>query len=396
MKWIFTLLMVAGALLGRAEAQSAPWQQERLTPGWTFTPGAAVGGLWDSNVTVRNQGSTPVSEWVGAVSPRGELDFNGRHSRVSGSYSGTLHAYRTLEALTRYDQRVRASARHQPTARLSLQSQFAATLTPTTEDLEISGLPYVRLGSRLYTSRGGAVYTASDRTSLAVDYTAQRVSFERAAVVDFHDLRGGSSHGGSVGLTRRLDRRLSTGGSWQYIRSQLTDSDVTAHMQRIQGEIGWQLAPSTSVAGSAGIAHLRVPSVDASQVGPAFGAAINHVKGRLRLTARYEQAFSATYAFGSAISHRTASASAYLPLMRGRMFVSGSAGVHRSTPTAGAVDVITLDSVLASTTVGFHASRWLRVEGFYLASFQDSSARGHYDRSRIGFQLVTSKPLRIQ
>jgi hypothetical protein len=396
MKWIVTLLMLAGPLLGDAEAQYTPWQQERLTPGWTFTPGAAVGGLWDSNVTVRNQGSTPVAEWVGTVSPRGELDFNGRHSRVNAGYSGTLHAYRTLDALTRYDQRARASARHQPTPRLTLHSQFSATLTPTTEDLEISGLPYVRLGSQLYTGRGGAEYAVSDRNRLTVDYSAQRVSFDSAAVVDFHDLRGGSSHGTGVGLTRRLDRRLSTGGSWQYVRSELTGSDVPAHMQRIQGEIGWQFAPSTSVAGSAGIAHVRVPAMDASQVGPAFGAAIEHVRGRLRLSARYEQGFAASYALGSAISHRSASGSAYLPLMRGRMFVSGSAGVHRSKPAAGAVNVITLDSVHASTTVGFHASRWLRMEGFYIASFQDSSASGHYDRSRVGFQLVTSKPVRIQ
>jgi hypothetical protein len=36
------------------------------------------------------------------------------------------------------------------------------------------------------------------------------------------------------------------------------------------------------------------------------------------------------------------------------------------------------------------------MEAFYNGAFQDSSARGHYDRSRIGVQFVTSKPVRIQ
>ena len=396
MKWIVTLLVAAALFTGRAEAQPAPWQPERTTAGWVVTPGAAVGGMWDSNVTIRNEGSPEVSEWVGIVSPRGEIDFNGRHSRFNAGYSGTLHAYRTLDALSRYDQSARASARHQATPRLSLQTTHSARMTPTTEDLEIAGLPYVRLGSRAYTGGGGVGYALSDRTSLAAQYSAQWVSFEQANEVEFHGLRGGTSQGASMSVTRRLDSRLSTGASYQYVRSDLAHSDLTAHIQRAQGEVGWRLGPSTSVAGSAGVAHLSVPLNDATATGPAFGAGIEHQEGRLRMTARFEQSFAAGYAFSGAILHRTLTGNVYLPLMRGRMYVNGSAGIHRASPPEGVVDIITLDSVVAGTSVGYQASRWLRLEGFYTASFQDSSARGEYNRMRVGFQLVTSKPVRIE
>jgi hypothetical protein len=394
MRWLVMLSVVA-AMTGRAEAQPSPWHEERSTPGWVFTPSAVFGGLWDSNVTVRNQGSQPVREWVGLVNPRGEIDYNGRHTHASGGYSGTFHAYRTLEELNRYDQRVRAQASHRVTSRLTLDTRHSAVATPTTEDLEVNGLPYVRLGSQMYIGRAGATYAVSDRTQVTAESSAQWIRFESSSVERFDHLRGGHSQGTGARLTHRLGKRLSGGGSWQYVRAELASSDVTAHIQRAQGEIGYVLGPATSIAGSAGISHVRVPVMGTSQLGPAFGAAIEHHEGRLQLSARYEQAFVATYSFGSAISHRALTGSAYVPLMRGRMFASGSAGIRRASPTDATLDVITLDSVVTSGTLGFNTSRWLRMEAFYIGTFQESSARGTYNRSRIGIQFVSSKPIRI-
>jgi hypothetical protein len=395
MRWLVMLSVVAVAMAGRAEAQPSPWSEGRSTPGWVFTPSAVFGGLWDSNVTIRNEGSQPVREWVGLVSPRGEIDYNGRHTRVSAGYAGTLHAYRSLDELTRYDQRVRAQASHQVTPRLTLDTRHSAVATPTTDDLEINGLPYVRLGSQMYTGRGGATYALSTRTSLTAEASAQWIRFENSSIDGFNRLRGGHSQGVGASLMHRIGQRLSGGGSWQYVKSELSGSDLTANIQRAQGEIGWVLGPSTSIAGSAGISHLRQPAIDASQTGPAFGAGIEHHEGRLRLSAHYEQAFVATYSLGSAVSHRSLSGSAYMPLMRGRMFVSGSGAIRRASPPEETLDVITLDSVVTTATLGFYTARWLRMEAFYIGTFQDSSARGTYNRSRIGIQFVSSKPMRI-
>jgi hypothetical protein len=395
MRWL-VMLTVTVAMAGRAEAQPSPWQEEtRSTPGWVFTPSAVFGGMWDSNVTVRNQGSPPVGEWVGLVSPRGEVDFNGRHTHFGAGYSGTLHAYSTLDELTRYDQRVRAQASHRVTSRLTLDTRHSAIATPTTEDLEVNGLPYVRLGSQMYIGRGAATYSLSDRTRLTAQTSAQWIRFEDSSIDGFGGLRGGHSQGAGASLMHRIGQRLSGGASWQYFRAELSQSDVTSHIQTAQGEVGWVLGPSTSIAGSAGISQLRVPEIGASEVGPAFGAGIEHHEGRVRLSARYEQAFVATYTYGSAISHRALSGSAYVPLMRGRMFATGSGAIRRASPTEATLDVITLDSVITTATVGFHVARWLRMEGFYIGTFQDSSARGTYNRSRIGIQFVSSKPMRM-
>src|SRR5919107_3705565 len=102
MKQLALMTLAAYAvLLGRADAQTAPWAGERLTPGWVFTPGVVLGGLWDSNVTVASAGNPHLREWVGLVNPRGELDFNGRRTHMNAGYSGALEAYRRFSELQR-------------------------------------------------------------------------------------------------------------------------------------------------------------------------------------------------------------------------------------------------------------------------------------------------------
>jgi hypothetical protein len=49
------------------------------------------------------------------------------------------------------------------------------------------------------------------------------------------------------------------------------------------------------------------------------------------------------------------------------------------------------------TTVGYSATRYLRVEGFYAFTRQDSRvAGGKVNRNRAGAQVVISQPMRIQ
>ena len=113
-------LFVLAATAGAASAQPAPWAPERLSAGWVFTPSMVVGALWDSNVTVRSAGDPHVAEWIGLLNPRGELDFNGRHTHLNLGYSGALNAYRDLPELDRYEQRSRFEVRHTISPRLSL------------------------------------------------------------------------------------------------------------------------------------------------------------------------------------------------------------------------------------------------------------------------------------
>ncbi len=55
-----------------------------------------------------------------------------------------------------------------------------------------------------------------------------------------------------------------------------------------------------------------------------------------------------------------------------------------------------LDSFLTSSSISYQISPWLRTEAFLVTSHQESTGRGNFDRTRIGIQFATFKPLRIQ
>ena len=56
-----------------------------------------------------------------------------------------------------------------------------------------------------------------------------------------------------------------------------------------------------------------------------------------------------------------------------------------------------LDTFLLRSTLGYSAARWLRVEGFYAFTRQDSQVTGgEINRHRAGTQVVISQPMRIR
>jgi hypothetical protein len=394
MRLIAAVALVAALSAGTAHGQPAPWQPERFTAGWVFTPSLVFGGMWDSNVTVRHTNSPEVEEWVGLVNPRGEIDFNGRRGKFNAGYSGTLHAYRTLGELNRYDQRARASGRRQLTPRLSVETRHSASSSPTTEDLDINGLPFTQVGADMYTGRGGVAYALNDRTSVAADYGFEWVRFDRDTP-EFSLLRGGISHSLGSTVMRRVAARLSAGGSASYAHTRLGGGEVVSDLYRSQGEVAWQLGPNTSISGGAGIAYLQLQTADETQVGPTYGAGIAHEAGRVQLRGRVEKTFVPTYGFGTTVAHSMISGSVFVPLARGRMFLNAGTSYRKADPIEGLGNLIQIDSLRVEGTFGLHTTRWLRMEAFYTGSFQESSARGKYDRTRIGVQFVTSKPVRV-
>jgi hypothetical protein len=268
-------------------------------------------------------------------------------------------------------------------------------MTPTTDDQDLAGLPYLRLGSQLYTGRGGLAYGLSNRTSMSAEYTFQWIRFDPNADIELSRLRGGYSNGGGLSLSHRLDERLSVGGSYSFVMSEQTTRNLSAQVQRAQAQAGWRLGDSTGVSGGVGLSHIYVPETGRDVTGPAYSASIGHQAGRVSLSASYDEAYVATITLGSAQAHRGVTGSASMPLRRGRMHIAGAVGYRKTHPVIGS-DGIGLETLSVSGTLGLNATRWMRAELFYNGNFQQSTARGQYDRTRVGVQFVTFKPVRIQ
>jgi hypothetical protein len=396
MRALISALVVLG-VASPVFAQPAPWAPERMTAGWVFTPSLVFGGLWDSNVTVSNEGVPQTSEYVGLVNPRGEIDFNGKRAKMNAGYSGTLEAYQTLDELTRYDQRGRLEARYQMTPRLQFLTRHQLTLVPTTDQLELGGLPFTRVGSRQLDSRGGFTLGLSTRTSMVADYYFQWVDFEREAelVPDFASLQGGHAMSPSLEVEHELTSRVKIGGLYSYRHSIIDAGEEVIDTHQLDGTIEVVLGPSTTVGGSGGMATLRMSNTDEEQRGPSYSARIAH---RLRLTtleAGFERNYIPSFGFGGMSANQVAYVRAHVPFAQGRAYVSGSTMLRRTEPLMTVEDGITLDSYWTTAAVGYSVVRWLRMEGFYALAHQVSSAQGNVDRTRVGVQFVTTKPVRI-
>ena len=398
MRWIVMLLIAAALATGRAEAQPGPWQPDRLSPGWVFTPSVVLGGLWDSNVTVRNQGNPLIQELVGIVNPRGELDYNGRHLRFNTGYSGAFEAYRNVSELNRYEQKARVSTQYQASARLRALARAAYTATPTTDRLELGTLPFIDFGGRMFDASSGLAYSVSPRTQISGEYRFQHVSFDRDRdIVRNVLLQGGYAHSPVVNIRHSLTQRVGIGADWQYRRAIVAGGTQHFDVQSALGEVSYQIGQSTSVVGGAGVSHLAIENTDVSMWGPTFRAGLEHEIERTSLTLHYSKSFVPSFSFGGLSGNQEVTGAVRMPLTRtGRLQFTGSVAYSKAEPVAALGVGYGLDSWWTNWSLSYMVSPWLRTEGFVSTMHQTSTIRGNVDRTRVGIQFVTFKPVRIQ
>lgn len=392
----FTLALLW--LAAPAEAQLTPWSPERITAGWVFTPSIAFGVLRDSNPTTRDEGNPTNPEIVGLVNPRTEIDFNGRRAKFSAGYSGALERYQDLSELTRYDQRARLEAKYQMTPRLLFQTRHHVSLTPTTDQLELEGLPFTRVGSRMLTSAGGFTFDISRRATLKTEHMFQWVEFDRDAEgqPDFRFLQGGHAHSPSVEVEYALHRHVKFGGVYVYRHMSIDAGEEIIASHRAQGTAQFQLGPTTSLRGRAGVDYLELLDTSETKQGPSYGAGITQ---RIRLgsvDASYDRAFMPSFGFGGLTAYQTFRVGGTLPFAAGRAFVTGGLTYRRTDPVVLRDVIVELDSYWTYASAGYSVARWIRMEGFLTVNRQISSAQGNVERTRVGIQFVTSKPVRIQ
>jgi hypothetical protein len=109
----------------------------------------------------------------------------------------------------------------------------------------------------------------------------------------------------------------------------------------------------------------------------------------------YDRTFVPSWSFGGTSTNEEIRASVARPLSQ-RMSVQAGAAYSRNEPLQLTGDRLLLNSWWTGASIGYAAARWLSIEGFYSGDFQHTSARGQVNRTRVGIQIVTLKPVRIQ
>ena len=175
-------LILAAAIAAPVAAQDQPTEfQSWRIPGWTFTPGMTVGALYDTNVTLSSPDvnkQTP-NDKLFQVEPFGQLAYLSPRTNFSGGYQGALRRYFDLGSLDGTDHRAYVTLRERISRRVTLFTNDNYSQVPTTDQLDLGGIPYRRTGARYNSLDGGVEARATRSTDVVVRYDMSWLDFVR-------------------------------------------------------------------------------------------------------------------------------------------------------------------------------------------------------------------------
>jgi hypothetical protein len=391
---VIVMLLLACATGGLAQERPTEFANY-VFPGWTFTPSVSVSGLWDSNTTLQAPdpatGRTP-SDNIFVIVPGGQVALNSPRTTFSSGYRGYLRRHVDLGELNGFDQRAYATVQHAFTPRLSWFASDEISKMPTTDQLELYGVPFRRVGVTSNRFGTGVKARLTKLTDLDVRYDHEWSSFDQ---VDQFVI-GGTIHSFDAGVRRRLTERTTVGAETRIHRSDVTRAEPRViWFEDVGGLFGYKFTEALSVDLAGGISHVRDSRFDETRTSPYYRIALEHATERASVGVALEQSFAPSFGFSGSNDNRELSGHVHMPFSRNRFYVEADGSWRRSNPFFN-LD-IRFDTIVTHATIGYSTLRWLRTEGYYAYSRQDSIIPGEpIQRHRVGMQLVVSQPMRIR
>lgn len=388
----FGLVAVAGAP-APAAAQATDTTPPPINYGWTLTPSLLADTMFDDNALVRNSVSETPSDFVNVVNPRIAADFKGRRGEFTGNYDGAFRLYRSLSSLNSYDQQGSAAGRRMIARHVTLFSGYQMFTAPTTELLELVGVPYVRTGSMSQTIHGGVDAELSKRLSLSASYNFQVVDFQQT--VPFNpNLVGGHSHSARTSLKRAMSPRMSVTANYNIEVATVGSITDAFAIHSAEGGVDYQFSDHLRVFGSGGIAHLAVNVVSAARTGPSLHAGVVRDFQKGTVNAAYSRSFVPSYGFGGTQENEELTGRVHVPLSQ-FVYAQSSLAWRRNEPLV--LGGPKLRTIFVEASIGYRLAPWAAIEGFYDSSAQQiAGPGGEVNRRRIGAQIITTKPMRIR
>jgi hypothetical protein len=391
--WAALFLPIAGS---PAFAQSGEEGAPRVTPGWVFTPTVSLGITHDDNPVLAGGGNPTPDDILTNVRPGADLTFTRKHTFLGTGYRGSIQRYRTLDEYDNYAQGGYVELRHQASRRVSLFVRDNVSVSPTTDLVEVGGVPFSRTGTRSNDLNTGLTASVTKRLQLSSAYHFQWLEFDRPETPSSPVLQGGRAHRVTLGGRQSITSRLKVGGDYTVQRATLGQGAEGEEftIQNVEGTATYELTSTVVVEGGAGISHLALPGEE-PRTGPAFRAALRKRTEYALLSLSAMRSFVPAFGLGGAFRNQEVLGTVRVPFSRNRAYVDGSIAWRDSEPVLPGG--LGLKALWVQTGLGYSLQRWLRVEAFYNGSFQDSTAvGGNVDRNRFGVQFVTAHPMRLR
>jgi len=398
--FVATLIVLASTALHAQERMGTSVPAASYRPGWTFTPTFGVAETYDDNISLfgHNTAEEANNDVVTTYFPQADLHYSGRQTQFGGSYTGSFLDYRTFDALNRWDQRVRMELKREETARLRWFAHGDAAWLPTTDLVDLAGIPFQHTGARTMDGRIGVEYLAGGRDAFTTSINLQDVEFDRTQQNLGADLVGGRMMSTMATWRHRIDERLALGADYSYRIARMAGQIETFDLHVVQAAADYALSTEWMLSAGGGFVYLPETLTTAARTGPAYYASVErHREGRT-FHAGYERSYIPAFCIGGVVQNQEARIGFKTPIFHSRHFYNDTGAVFRNDePITDAFVQLPLRSLRAYTVFGWAPQPWMHIEGFYARTAQTSlHVGGRLDRNRIGFQIVTSKPMRIE
>jgi hypothetical protein len=367
--------------------------------GWTVTPAFGFGETYDDNISLFGRGTAENQndDYIATYFPAIDAHYSGKHTRFGAGYSGSFLDYQTFSALNRWDQRAKVDVRRQETARLKWTAHGATAMLPSTEAVELGGIPYRHTGARTSELRAGTAYSLRAHDGISAAAIFQSVNFDRPEEVRAV-LRGGHVLELASGWRHKMDRRLALGAEYSFRHASVVGDREQFNIHTSGAAVDYDISPVWSFSGAAGFVHLESTATTAARTGPAWRLAVERQRGGATFHAGYLRSYIPSFGFGGTIQNQEVGVGFHLPLFGNRRMYTDHSMVFRDDkPLTDLIEQLPLRSLRTYSIFGWAPQPWVRLEGFYARVEQTSlRAGGRLSRNRIGFQIVTSKPLRVK
>lgn len=387
------LCLLLAPVSAQEQDRAVELQSYRI-PGWSFTPSVAIGAIYDTNIALASPTATTgetQGDTVLNIVPAGQLRYLGKQTEFATSYGGFVRRYMDADGLDEFAQRAALSFTRHVSKRLTFLARDSFNDSPTTDEIELNGVPFRRAGSRSNTFSAATEYKISKLTLLSTRYDTTWVAFDQPD--EF--LTGGWIHSIGNEFSRALTARLSLGGEYRYRTASLNEGQRDFGFQDAGGVLRFVVGPHTSTSLAGGYSMLDDRNADETHAGPYFRLGITHALERATVGAGFQRHYVPSFGFGGASSSQELNGYVFMPVDRNRIYTQLSATWRHTSPFEA--DAVELDSIWLRSTIGYAVARWARLEGQYTYTRQDSIITGgEVDRHRVGVQVVVSQPIRMR
>jgi hypothetical protein len=402
MKILLASLVVSLAAAAAAAGQQGDALQDPSTAGtrppsagWSVTPTLLVSRTFDDNVLLHGPGDPLERDYINVINPRGEANYHGRLSDVSFTYDGAIILYNRLDTLNSYEQHGTMSVRRKLSKRNSFSMTGSLAAAPTTEMLQLSGVPYVRAGVFTDTFRAGIDSQVSKRLTITTGGYFDQAHFDVNEIYA-NVLLGGYGIGANVGARERLSERTSLTADFDVQHDSIgTATNEEFNIQHVLGGVEHQVTEHLRAFAGAGFSRLGETPFGPARIGPSYRLGVNeHFRSTL-IDVSYERSYVPSFGFGGTTQNGNFTARVRLPITR-RIYTQDLVSWQQQDPLVIAVPQ--LRSTWLQAAVGYAPHPALRIEAYFAGTRQTA---GREDgqlllHNQVGIQVIASKPVRIR